>query len=158
MVEQRQSDDSGVFASRALPRSRAWLSLSFLGAALLSSGGAIEFATGSPMTEGQGVASYWAVVFSFHGMVFTGATLIGMFPALAVRPLKLLWLLACAALYVVAFAVWRSHAGGAGIGTWLGLSGPYLPALVPLCAGVLWRNRAVLVEEPAPPAGANGAP
>jgi hypothetical protein len=151
MAEQRQSDDSGVFASRALPRSRAWLSLVFLGAALLSIGGAIEFATGSPMTEGQGVASYWAVVFSFHGVVFTGATLIGMFPALAVRPLKLLWLVGCAALYVAAFLVWRSHAGDAGTGTWLRLSAPYLPALLPLCAGLLWRNRAVLVEEPAPP-------
>ncbi len=151
MAEQVQSDDSGVFASRALPRSRAWLSLVFLGAALLSIGGAIEFATGSPMTEGQGVASYWAVVFSFHGVVFTGATLIGMFPALAVRPLKLLWLVACAALYVAAFLVWRSHAGGAGVATWLRLSPPYLPALLPLCAGLLWRNRAVFVEEPAPP-------
>lgn len=147
--------DQRVFIARALPRARAWLALIFLGAGLLSVGGAIEFGTGSPMTAGQGVASYFAALFGFHAVVFCGAALIGAFPALAVRSVKVVWLAACAVLYAIAFWSWRSHPGSESLAQWLSLSPTYLPALLPIAAGCLWGNRAVHIEEQS---GAAGAP
>jgi len=137
-------DDSGVFVARALPQSRAWLSLIFLGSGVLSIGGVIEFATGSPMTAGQGVSNYFAVLFAFHSAAFCGAALIGTFPALAVPRVKAVWLVSVAVLYAAAFAVWRGHPSAGGIAQWFALTPPYLPALAPLAAGALWRNNAVL--------------
>ena len=146
MVEEVRDPDQRVFVARPLPRSRAWLALIFLGAGLLSVGGAIEFATGSPMTEGQGVSSYFAALFGFHAVVFCGAALIGALPALAVPVVKAVWLLVCAALYGVAFWLWRSHPGARGLAEWLALSATYAPALLPLAAGCLWGNWAVRAD------------
>ena len=141
--ESTPSDETGVFVAHPLPRSRAWLALIFLGSGLLSLGGAIEFTTGSPMTEGQGSSSYFAALFGFHALVFCGASLIGAFPALAVRGVKAIWLVGVLGLYVWAFSVWRQHAGEAPLSQWFGLYQHYLVALLPLACGILWRNYAV---------------
>lgn len=143
MENPTQQGADGVFVSRPLPRSRAWLALIFLAASLLSVGGTIEFSSGSPMTAGQGVASYWAIFFAFHAIAFGGAALIGAFPALAVRAVKALWLVLAAGLYVAAFIVWHGHPNVGSLGDWLRLAPPYLPALAPLLAGSLWGNHAI---------------
>ncbi len=139
--------ETGVFVARPLPRLRAWMALIFLATALLAVGGAIEFATGSPMTEGQGVSTYFAVVFALHAVAFGGAAMIGAFPALARRWLKLPWLAAVAALYLLAFFIWRAHAEPAESSMWFGLSAHFAPALLPLVAGALWASDSVAVED-----------
>ncbi len=142
--EDATSDEAGVFVARPLPRSRAWLALIFLGSGLLSIGGAIEFTTGSPMTEGQGESSYFALLFGFHAVVFCGAAAIGAFPALAMRAVKVIWMMLVATLYVAAFAVWRGNASAPSAAQWVALAPQYLVAVLPLACGMLWRNYAVL--------------
>jgi hypothetical protein len=138
MTPETPPDDSAIFVARPLPRLRAWLALIFLGAGLLAIGGAIEFSTGSPMTAGQGASSYFAVLFGFHAAAFCGAAAIGAFPAIAVRPTKIVWLLLLALLYAAAFAVWRAHPSATSIAQWLSLSPHYAPALLPLVCGLSW--------------------
>ena len=147
MATTPQLDEQGVFVSRPLPRSRAWLALIFLGAGMLSIGGVIEFATGSPMIAGQGASSYFSMLFAFHAAAFSGAALIGAFPALAVRPVKVVWLGLVVAAYAGAFLVWRSHPNAGAMAQWIERMPPYLPALAPLLAGILWRNNALLEED-----------
>ncbi len=147
VIEESQSDQSGVFVARPLPRSRAWLALIFLGAGLLSVGGVIEFATGSPMTEGQGVSSYFAVLFGFHAAVFLGAAGIGALPALALRGVKAAWLLVAAVLYAAAFALWSRHPSAGSITQWLELTPHYAVALLPLLCGVLWGAQAASEDD-----------
>lgn len=148
MENETSPEPSGIFAARPLPRSRAWLALIFLGAGLLSVGGAIEFATGSPMTAGQGVSSYFAMLFAFHAVAFCGAALLGAFPALAVPAIKALWLAAVLATYAGAFAVWRSHPDAGTAAQWIDRLPTYLPAVAPLAAGLLWRNHAIAEDPP----------
>lgn len=150
MEIEPQAETDGIFAARPLPRSRAWLALIFLGAGLLSVGGVIEFATGSPMTTGQGAASYFTMLFAFHAAAFLGAALIGAFPALAKPAVKALWLVAVLAAYCGAFAMWRSHPDAESLAQWLERSPAYLPAVAPLLTGVLWRRGTL--ADPAPPA------
>ncbi len=138
MTGDTQSDDSGVFVARPLPRSRAWLALIFLGSGLLSIGGVIEFATGSPMTEGQGASSYFAILFGFHAAVFCGAAALGAFPALAMRGVKIAWLVLVVVLYGAAFATWRGLANDGSVSQWFSLTPHYVVALLPLLCGVLW--------------------
>ncbi len=109
------------------------------------------------MTAGQGVTSYFAALFGFHAVVFCGAALIGALPALAVRGVKIGWLVACATFYAIAFWTWRSHPGSESVAQWLGLWPHYLPALLPIIAGCLWSNRAVHVEEQSASVGAGSA-
>ncbi len=109
------------------------------------------------MTAGQGVSRYFAVLFAFHSAAFCGAALIGALPALAVRWVKAIWLALVLVLYAAAFAVWRGHPNAGGIAQWLALMPPYLPALAPILAGVLWRNYAVLEVEAAAGAGPDAA-
>ena len=142
----------GVFVARPLPRLRAWMSLIFLAICLLSVGGSIEFLTGSPMTEGQGVWSYFAALFAFHAIVFGGAAMIGAFPALAVKAVKAIWLIAVVLAYAVAFFVWRSFAVDALLADWLQLWAHYLPAVPAVMSGVGWGS---VGEEPQPGAGAS---
>ncbi len=141
-----QRDDAGVFVSRPLPSSRAWLALIFLGTTLLSIGGTIEYLTGSPMIEGQGVGRYFATVFGFHAAAFGGSALIGALPALAVRSVKIGWLFVVVALYIGAFFTWLDHPNAGSAADWLRLSIHYVPALLPIAAGCLWGNNAVLEE------------
>jgi hypothetical protein len=143
MTPETPPDDSALFVARPLPRLRAWLALIFLGSGLLSIGGAIEFSTGSPMTAGQGVSSYFAVLFGFHAAAFCGAAAIGAFPAIAVRATKIVWLLLLALLYAAAFALWREHPSATSIEQWISLSRYYAPALLPLACGLSWGSAAV---------------
>ncbi len=139
--EKQESTTAGVFAAVPLPRSRAWSALIFAAAAFLSIGGMLEYGSGSPMTQGQGVASYWMVFFAFHAVAFGGAALLGSFPALAGRASKAIWVLAVAALYGVAFFIWRANQSEAQTLTtlaWLSHWRTYVPALLPLLCGLLW--------------------
>ena len=132
---------SNPFASVPLPRSRAWLALIFAAAAFLSVGGMLEYGSGSPMTQGQGVASYWLVFFGFHAVAFGGAALFGAFPGLAFRAAKIVWLLAVAALYGAAFFIWRANQGEAptlSTLAWLSHWRTYVLALLPLLCGLSW--------------------
>jgi ABC-type spermidine/putrescine transport system permease subunit I len=129
------------FSAVPLPRSRAWLALIFAAAAFLSLGGMLEYGAGSPMTQGQGVASYWLAFFGFHAAAFGGAALLGAFPALTARVAKAVWLGAVVAAYVTAFLIWRAsqnEAQAASALAWLSHWRGYAPALLPLLCGLLW--------------------
>jgi len=138
------------FSAVPLPRSRAWLALIFAAAAFLSLGGMLEYGSGSPMTKGQGVATYWLAFFGFHAAAFGGAALLGAFPAIATRAAKTAWLIAVVAAYGTAFLVWRASQNEATTLTtlaWLSHWRGYVPALLPLLCGALWGRAAAAEEE-----------
>lgn len=125
------------FRPAPLPRWRAVFSVTCAAAAFLSAGGMLEYGAGSPETQATPAAAYWALVFGLHVVAFGGAGLIAAFPALARPPIKLAWLAATAALYGLAFAVWRGHQPGAAtVGDWLARSTAYLPGALAVAVGL----------------------
>lgn len=144
--EAMPADDSGAprwvtenFRVTPLPRWRAVFSLSCAGAAFLCLGGALEYGTGSPETQGSIAASYWALLFLLHVVAFGGAALIGAFPPLAHGAIKLGWLALVGVVWVLAFVVWSRHQpeGAATIGAWLSRWPGYAPAAIALVIGLL---------------------
>jgi hypothetical protein len=104
--------------------------------ALLSAGALLEYATGSPATVGKGAGPYWSLFFAFHLAAFGGTGLLGAFPRIATRKVKLVWSLSLLALYIAAFAVWI---GGQSVSTsdWLARTPTYLPGFVIAGVGLL---------------------
>jgi hypothetical protein len=140
--DQSQPGLSGVFRSEPLARARAMTSVVFFAAALLSAGGMLEFATGSPSANAARVASYWAWFFAFNFATFGGAALLGAFPGLARAAVKIVWALLVAALYAAAFAVWRSGSRELPLSAWFAHSRAYVPAGIAFVIGLLWRGHA----------------
>lgn len=136
-----ESSWAAMLRPRPLPRARAIATLVFAAAAALSAGGMLEYASGSPAAQGQGVAAYWARFFAFNFAAFGGAALIGGLPGLARRSVKWAWLIACAALCAAAFEVWYRHFPGDGaLAAWASRWRTFVPAALALLAGVLWRE------------------
>lgn len=128
---------AALFQPAPLPRWRAVFSITCIAAALLATGGMIEYGAGSPETQGTAVATYWALLFGLHVVAFGGAGVLAAFPALARLPVKLAWLALLAVVYWFAFAVWRAHQPAATLGDWLARSGAYVPAAAVVLVGLL---------------------
>jgi hypothetical protein len=142
MTETPRPPRAGVaaaFRAELLPRWRALLAVGGFGAALLSAGGMIEYGSGSPAIQGTPAATYWGLFFALNTVAFGGAALLAGFPSLARLRLKLAWLVAMAALYFLAFTVWRGQQPIAEnfLGVWLHRSTAYLPAAVATLIGVV---------------------
>src|SRR5512145_739721 len=99
MSDQPPHSLAHTFEPLPLSRGRAYLSLTLGALALLFVGGVLSYASGSPDVHGS-VSTYWTVLFTFYGLAFGGAALLGAFPRLARRSIKLAWLV----LLLVAFA------------------------------------------------------
>jgi len=128
---------TALFRPAPLPRWRAVFSITCAAAACLAAGGMLEYGAGSPETQGSPVAIYWALLFALHVVAFGGASLLAAFPALARVPVKLVWLGLLAAVYGLAFAVWRGHQPAATWGDWMARSTAFLPAALVVLVGLL---------------------
>jgi len=130
------------FEPMPLPRGRAFASVSFAAFAFLSFAGVLSFSTASPDTMGGlAAAPYWASVFAFHFAAFLGAALIGAFPRLARRDLKLAWVAVTALLAVgglLSWALQRPSGAPLAPGGWIG----YLPGVAALVVGCSFRELA----------------
>ena len=140
-TEPRRAPSGGLaelFRPATLPRWRAVFAITCAAAAFLCAGGMLEYGSGSPETQGTAVATYWALLFALHVVVFGGAGLLAAFPALARPRFKLAWLGLAAIVYWFAFSVWQSHQplGGATLGEWLARWPAYLPAGIALIIGL----------------------
>lgn len=136
-AERREGPAGGLaewFRPAPLPRWRAVFSITCAAAAFLSAGGMLEYGAGSPEAQATPAAGYWALVFGLHVAAFGGAGLIAAFPELARPALKLAWLTVVAALYLIAFGVWREHRAAGG--DWLAHSAAYLPAAFAVAVGL----------------------
>lgn len=134
MSDPQPSSFTHVFEPLPLSRTRAYLSLTFGGLALLLIGGVLSYASGSPDVHGT-VSTYWTVFFSFHALAFGGAALLGAFPRVARWPIKLGWLVV---LLVVLFAAIAIRAGAAGEAGGAFALGPYAVALLPVLTALWW--------------------
>lgn len=142
---QENNTLSASFEALPLPRWRAILSISCAGMALLSAGAMLEYATGSPATVGRGAGPYWSLFFAFNLAAFGGTGLLGAFPRIATRRVKLWWGLSLLGLYVAALAVW---VGGqdASAGEWLARTPTYLPGVIIALIGFLLSRNTVDLE------------
>jgi hypothetical protein len=133
------------FEAIPLPRWRAILSISCAGMALLSAGAMLEYATGSPATAGKGAGPYWSLFFAFNLVAFAGTGLLGAFPRIATRGVKLVWGLSLLALYVAAFTVWI---GGQSVSAndWFVRTPTYLPGFIIAAIGLLLSGNALQSE------------
>jgi len=140
MDPESASQEKGGRASRfeplPLPRWRAILSISCAGMALLSAGAMLEYATGSPATLGKGAGPYWSLFFAFNLVAFAGTGLLGAFPRIATRGVKLFWGACLLTLYVAALTVWI---GGQSVSAsdWFARTPAYLPGVVIAAIGLL---------------------
>lgn len=141
-ASQRKDGLASRFEPLPLPRWRAILSISCAGVALLSAGAMLEYATGSPATLGKGAGPYWSLFFAFNLVAFAGTGLLGAFPRLATRAVKLFWGLCLLALYVAAFAVWI-EGQSVSLNDWLARTPTYLPGLAIATIGLLLSGNAL---------------
>ena len=138
-----------LFEPVPLPRARAVITIVFATAALLSAGGVLEFASGSPSAVGTTATGYWTLFFGVHLAAFGGAAMLGGFPRIARPPVKIAFGVLVAGMYVAAFSVWRQHqTDGGSLGSWLARSPAYAPAAIALAIGLVWGPTAVVEEEP----------
>jgi hypothetical protein len=117
--------------------------------ALLSAGAMLEYATGSPATIGKGAGPYWSLFFAFNLVAFGGTGLLGAFPPIATRGVKLCWGLTLLALYVAAFAVW---VGGQSVSAsdWFARTPTYLPGIIIAVVGLFLSRNTVESQPPTP--------
>jgi len=139
MPSSRQAPLVGLFEPLPLPRSRAYLSLTFGALALLLIGGVLSYASDSPDLRGGGAnGPYWSLFFSFHALAFGGAALLGAFPRLCRPAVKLAWSFLVVGLAGLALMIRLRGSVGPPTVDWSLALRPYLPALIPLAAGVFW--------------------
>jgi hypothetical protein len=108
--------------------------------ALLSAGAMLEYATGSPATVGKGAGPYWSLFFAFNLVAFGGTAMLGAFPRIATRRVKLLWGMSLLAVYVTASAVWLGGPDSS-TGEWFARAPIYLPGAVTAAVGLLLSDR-----------------
>jgi hypothetical protein len=143
---------SEVFRTGPISRLRATLTILFAGAAVLSAGGMLEYASGSPAAGTTRATAFWAVFFGLNLVAFGGAALLGALPPLTRPAVKSAWAVLVAVLYAVEFHLWsRSRPGGIGAAAlaWFGGSPIHLPAALAVIAGLLWGSPAA-ADEPTP--------
>lgn len=130
-----------LFEPLPVSRSRAMVTIVFAGLALLALGGALSYASDSPDLHGGGTrTAYWSLLFLFHALAFGGAALIGAFPRLA-RPLvKLGWVGTLALVCAAGVTVRWGSVTTVTMEAWSAGFRLYLPAIVPLLAGLWWRG------------------
>jgi hypothetical protein len=147
MADPRSHSLAHTFEPLPLSRGRAYLSLTFGGLALLFVGGVLSYASGSPDVHGS-VSTYWTVLFSFYALAFGGAAVLGAFPRLARRPIKLAWLALLLAVFVAALAIRSMALSDAGVAVPPIALGQYAVALLPLAVGLWWRGEPADAGEP----------
>jgi hypothetical protein len=140
---------AGAFRAETLPRWRALLAVGGFGAALLATGGMLEYGSGSPAIQGTPAATYWTLFFALNMLAFGGAALLAGFPRLGRVGVRLAWAASLALVYLLAFSVWyRQQPDGAGaLGAWMARSFAYLPAAIATLIGIVLPGR---IEADAP--------
>lgn len=113
--------------------------------ALLSAGATLEYATGSPATVGKGAGPYWSLFFAFNLVAFAGTGLLGAFPRLATRGVKLFWAFSLLSLYVAAFTVWVTGQS-ASASEWFARTPTYVPGAFVAAIGLLLSRDALEAE------------
>ncbi len=135
-----------LFEPLPLPRWRAILALTCAAGALLSFGGALSYASGSPDIHGPSAPRYWAAFFAFYTVAFGGAAVFGAFPRLARASFKGGWLLLTALVGAATLAIRFGVSGWPVSGDeWWSVLRLYAPALAAVFLGICWGN--VSVEE-----------